>query len=213
MHRIYVHTDCALRPDSLEALVTATLTKDFLDEYGRYRTLGERAIAQAPDDALNYVPVGEGNSIGMIVRHVSGNLRSRFVDFLTSDGEKPTRDRDGEFAEQRYTRAEVERAWRAGFEAVEQALAGLPDEALTRTVTIRGVPLTVHEALCRSIAHTAQHTGQIVLLAKIAAGAQWKSLSIPRGQSAEYAQNPQFEKAAGYANATRSSDATGRTGS
>jgi hypothetical protein len=138
--------------------------------------------------------VADGNSIAMIVRHVGGNLASRFTDFLTSDGEKPWRNRDNEFEEGGYSRAEVQEAWKTGFDIVERELGRLTEDDLRREVAIRGVSLTVHEALCRSIAHTAMHTGQIILLAKIAAGAQWKTLSIPKGQSAQYNLNPTLEK-------------------
>ena len=161
------------------------LVNDFLLEYRRYRALGEKAMAQVSDDALNQVPVADGNSIAMIARHLSGNLVSRFTDFLTTDGEKPWRNRDGEFADGRIPRADVDRIWKTGFDLVEQELGALPDDALSRTVTLRGASLSVHEALCRSIAHAASHVGQIVLLAKIAAGSDWKTLSIPKGQSAQ----------------------------
>jgi hypothetical protein len=168
--------------------------QSFIDEYHRYRLLGEKAIAQSTDGALNHVPVGDGNSIAMIVRHVSGNLTSRFTDFLTSDGEKPTRDRDGEFVDGFWSRDEITSAWASGFEVVARELEVLTDEDLERVVTIRNTPLTVHEALARSIAHTAMHTGQIVLLAKIEAGDRWNTLSIPRGESAHYNLDPKFEK-------------------
>lgn len=171
------------------------LAKDFLDEYRRYRGLGEKALAQVSDDELNRIPVGDGNSIAMICRHVGGNLVSRFSDFLTADGEKPWRNRDGEFAEGPFTRAEIDEAWRAGFETVEREVGALTDADLARMVAIRGVSLSVHEALCRSVAHVAMHVGQIVLLAKIAAGPAWQTLSIPKGQSAQYNQNPTLEKA------------------
>jgi hypothetical protein len=174
--------------------VTSSFVQGFIDEYQRYRLLGEKAIEQASDGALNHVPVGDGNSIAMIVRHVSGNLASRFTDFLTSDGEKPTRDRDSEFADGFWSRDEVLGAWASGFGVVERQLAALTDADLQRTVTIRGTPLTVHDALCRSIAHTAMHTGQVVLLAKIEAGERWQSLTIPKGQSAQYNLNPTLEK-------------------
>ena len=168
--------------------------KDFADEYQRYRSMGEKAVAQVSDDVLNEIPVNDGNSIAMIVRHVGGNLASRFTDFLASDGEKPWRNRDNEFAEGRYTRAEVQEAWKTGFDIVARELGQLTEDDLRREIAIRGVALTVHEALCRSIAHTAMHTGQIVLLAKIAAGAEWQTLSIPKGQSAQYNLNPTLEK-------------------
>jgi hypothetical protein len=162
--------------------------QDFIGEYDRYRALGEKAMAQVSDDALNHVPVADGNSIAVLVRHVGANLVSRFTDFLTSDGEKPTRDRDAEFADGPIARADLDRMWRTGFDLVARELGALSDDVLTHTVTIRGVPLTVHEALCRSLAHIASHVGQIVLLAKIAAGADWKTLTIPKRPSAQPSQ-------------------------
>ena len=159
------------------------LIDDFRSEYTRWQKTAEKAIAQMPDDALNHVPSPEGNSVAMLVRHVSGNLVSRFTNFLTEDGEKPDRDRESEFAERPYTRAEVDEMMRRGFGVVDATLASLTDDDVTRTVTIRGEKMTVHAALARSLAHIANHMGQIVLLAKIAVGSPWQSLSIPRGKS------------------------------
>lgn len=159
---------------------------DFADEYRKYRVMGEKALAQVPDSALNHVPSPEGNSIAMIVRHVGGNLTSRFTDFLTSDGEKSWRDREGEFAERAYGRAEVNAMWADGFRVLEAALGAMTAADLGREVRIRGQPMSVHAALCRSLAHTASHVGQIVLLARMLAAGSWQSLSIPRGQSAAF---------------------------
>ena len=159
------------------------LIDDFRNEYARWQKTAEKAIAQMPDDALNHVPSPEGNSVAMLVRHVSGNLVSRFTNFLTEDGEKPDRDRDAEFTERPYTRAEVDEMMRRGFGVVDATLAPLTDDDVTRTVTIRGEQMTVHAALARSLAHIANHMGQIVLIAKMTAGGPWQSLSIPRGKS------------------------------
>jgi hypothetical protein len=178
--------------------------RHFLDEYGRYRAYAERAMAQLSESDLNHVPVRDGNSIAMIVRHVTGNLRSRFTDFLTSDGEKPWRDRDDEFAAGTWSREEIQTMWREAFELLERELGGLQLADMDRTIAIRGVELTVHEALCRSLSHVAMHVGQIVLLAKIAAGANWKTLSIAKGQSAAYNANPTMEKPAAYVAAKKS---------
>lgn len=172
---------------------------DFIDEYGRWRAATEKAIAQAPDDALNHVFSPDGNSIAMIVRHVAGNLSSRFTDFLSSDGEKPWRDREGEFASVAQSRDEIMTAWRGGFDLVDRELSALTDDDLTLAIKIRGVELTVHEALCRSLAHIANHCGQIILLSKIAAGNEWKAITIPRGGTAAYVKNPTMEKAAAAA--------------
>lgn len=171
--------------------------QDFTDEYARYRAIGEKALAQVSDENLNRVLAPNGNSIAMIVRHLSGNLKSRFTNFLTEDGEKPWRDRDEEFVTRSYTRAEVDEIWNAGWAALEQALEDTGEDDLQSTVKIRGTPLTVHEALCRSVAHAAMHVGQIVLIARIVATDEWKWISIPKGQSQTYNQNPTLEKRPG----------------
>jgi len=170
------------------------LSNDFLQEYARYRALGEKAMAQVSDDALNRVPAPDANSIAMLVRHIGGNLASRFTDFLTSDGEKPWRNRDGEFADGTFTRAQVDEVWKNGWDVVDREVAKLTDSDMARAITIRGASLTVHEALCRSIAHTAMHVGQIILLARMYASDEWATLSIPKGKSQEYNQHPVHEK-------------------
>lgn len=162
------------------------LIDDFRSEYTRWREVAEKAIAQMPDDALNHVPSPEGNSVAMLARHVSGNLVSRFTNFLVEDGEKPDRDRDAEFVERPYTRAEVNGMMRRGFDVVDATLASLNDDDVARTVTIRGQAMTVHAALTRSLAHIANHMGQIILIARITAAGPWQSLSIPRGQSQSF---------------------------
>lgn len=159
---------------------------DFRAQYAQYRQLAEKALAQMPDAELTRVLSPEGNSAAMIVRHMSGNLVSRFTNFLTEDGEKPNRDRDREFDERSYSRAEVNALWAEGFAALDTALAGLGDDDLGRTVTIRQQPMTVHGALTRSLAHLAYHVGQIVLLARISAAGPWQSLSIPRNKSQQF---------------------------
>ena len=170
------------------------LLADFRTEFERYRAIGEKAMAQVPDSALNVVVAPDGNSIAMIVRHVSGNLVSRFTDFLTSDGEKPNRDRDREFEERSYSRDEMNRLWNAGWDVLEKQLATLTDDEASKEVTIRQQPLTVHAALTRSLAHISYHVGQIVLLARMHASGNWQSLSIPKGQSAAYNRKPTLEK-------------------
>lgn len=171
------------------------LLDDLGSEFSRYRQIGERALQQTADEHLNSVPVAGGNSPAMIVRHLQGNFTSRFTDFLTSDGEKPWRNRDGEFDEGiRYSRTDVNRLWGSGWQVLENALLALTDEDLARSVTIRGQALTVHAALCRSLSHAAYHVGQLVLLARQSAGGQWDWISIPKGASAEYNRNPDKEK-------------------
>lgn len=163
-------------------------------EFRRYRMLGEKGLAQVDDDALNRVLAEETNSIAMLVRHVSGNLKSRFTNFLYEDGEKLWRNRDVEFEEVAYGRQEIAQLWASGWRTLEETLDELTPADLDRTVTIRGVSLSVHEALARSVAHVAYHVGQIVLLARLMKGAAWESLSIPRGHSATYNAAPTKEK-------------------
>jgi hypothetical protein len=157
---------------------------DLRERFASLRGLCERAAAQVGDDAFFAAPDAETNSIAINFKHVGGNLRSRFTGFLTRDGEKPDRDRDGEFVvAPGDTRAAIEAIWGGGWAALEGALASLTPDDLTRTIQIRGQAHTVVGALNRSLAHTAGHTGQITLLAKHYAAAGWKTLSIPRGQS------------------------------
>jgi hypothetical protein len=170
------------------------LIQDFTDEYTRYRQIAEKAIAQVSDDGLNEVLARDGNSIAMLMRHVGGNLSSRFTDFLTSDGEKPWRDRDSEFADGRLTRRDAEEIWKRGWSVLESTLSGLRDSDLENTVVTRGLEMTVHSALSRSVTHIAMHVGQIVLIARIVATGEWKWISIPKGQSKEYNANPTLEK-------------------
>ena len=170
------------------------MIRDFSDEYLRYRIIAEKAMEQVSEEKLNAIPAPEANSIAMLVRHLSGNLVSRFTDFLTSDGEKPWRDRDAEFVTQSYSRNEMMRMWADGWDVLDSALAQLTDEDLGQTVIVRGQGLTVHEALCRSLAHLASHVGQIVLLARMLASEEWKWISIPKNQSQTYNLNPTLEK-------------------
>jgi uncharacterized damage-inducible protein DinB len=156
------------------------LRKEFL----RYKTVGEKSLAQATDDALNRIPSADGNSMAMIVRHIGGNLVSRFTDFLTADGEKPWRKRDTEFETRAYSRAEVDDLWRRGWAALEKELASLSDADLGKTVHIRGEAMPAHEALLRAAAHTSYHAGQIVLLARISCASEWKWISVPKKKPA-----------------------------
>ncbi len=151
-------------------------------EYHRYKTLGENAVIQLPEAQLADA-AGSSNSIATIVWHLAGNLTSRFTDFLTSDGEKPWRDRDSEFLARQVKRAELQAKWEDGWRVLFAALSALTDADLAKTVTIRGQPHTVAEALHRSLAHTSYHVGQIVFVAKARRGADWRYLTIPPGQS------------------------------
>jgi hypothetical protein len=166
-------------------------------EYRRYKALGEKAIAQLNDEQLAQASGPESNSLTALVWHISGNLESRFTDFLKSDGEKPWRDRDSEFASRAVSRAELTEKWERGWTVVFRSLAELGDEHLQATVTIRGVPFSVGEALHRSLAHASYHVGQIVFLAKALRGGEWRYLTIPPGSSAAYNADPFAEKAPG----------------
>jgi hypothetical protein len=155
-------------------------------EYERYKALGEGAVRQAQDQELSLPGPNGSNSLAVICWHVSGNLRSRFTDFLTSDGEKPWRNRDEEFDERAVSRADFLAKWNEGWSVLFAALDGLTDDHLRDTVTIRGQALKVHEALHRSLAHTAYHVGQMVYIAKALRGDAWSTLSIARGTSGSY---------------------------
>jgi uncharacterized damage-inducible protein DinB len=170
-----------------------SVVKSIESEFRRYQLLAEAAIHQLTEAELAESLRG-GNSVATIAWHVSANLKSRYTDFLTSDGEKPWRDRDSEFLPRRVGHAELLAQWGEGWRTLSTALQDLTDGDLTRSVIIRGHPLSVSEALHRSLAHVSYHTGQIVLLARAMRGADWEYLSIPPGQSAEYNRNPTVEK-------------------
>jgi uncharacterized damage-inducible protein DinB len=172
-------------------------------EFLRYKGLAEAAMAQLDDAELSATGQGSGNSIAIICWHISGNLRSRFSDFLTSDGEKPWRGRDEEFEARTVTRAELLAKWQQGWDVLIATLAGLTDDQLGQTVTIRGQTMRAHAALHRALAHITYHVGQIVYLAKAFRGGQWTYLSIPPGQSAAYNQNPSRELPAAHAEQLR----------
>lgn len=165
---------------------TTSYVKDSTDILRYYKRLGEKAIEQASDEALVANPDPESNSIAIIVKHLAGNMRSRWTDFLTSDGEKPGRNRDSEFETPPQTRAEILALWEAGWKIVLDSLAPLTDNDLSRTVLIRGERHSVMQAINRQIAHYAYHIGQIVYIAKHHCADRWKSLSIPRGKSSDF---------------------------
>jgi len=162
-------------------------TTSYLDDsralFCYYKKLSEGAMAQLADEQLYAVLDGEMNSIALIVKHMAGNMRSRWTDFLTSDGEKPDRNRDGEFQEPPVGREALMNRWEQGWNCLFRALEPLTDDDLSRTVTIRGEAHSVLQAINRQVAHYSYHCGQIVFLAKHFKGADWKSLSVPRGAS------------------------------
>lgn len=165
---------------------TTSYVKDSIDLFRYYKKLAERAMAQCSDENLFAVIDPESNSIAIIVKHMAGNMRSRWMDFLTTDGEKPDRNRDTEFEDPPKTRAALMELWERGWKYLFDALEPLTDADMGRTVTIRTEPHSVMQAINRQVAHYAHHIGQIVFLAKhltAEATGKWDSLSVPRGQS------------------------------
>jgi hypothetical protein len=167
---------------------TTSYLRDSLSLFRYYKTLAERAFAQTSDEHLYAVLDAEANSIAIIVKHMAGNMLSRWPDFLTADGEKPGRDRDAEFTDAPQPRQALMDLWESGWQALFTAIEPLSDDDLTRTITIRGEAHSVMQAINRQLAHYAYHCGQIVLLAKHYASDHWQSLTIPRGQSARFNQ-------------------------
>lgn len=155
-------------------------------QYALYKALGEKALSQVPDAALSWQPNPACNSMASIVKHLAGNMLSRWTDLLTSDGEKPWRAREAEFDNDLATRAEVLARWEAGWQCLFAALDSLTANDLKRTITIRHEPHSVVEAINRQLAHYPSHVGQLLLLGKLVQGEAWQPLSIPRGGSAAF---------------------------
>jgi hypothetical protein len=167
---------------------TTSHMEDSLSLFRYYKGLAERAISQINDEQLYTVLDEEANSIAIVMKHMAGNMQSRWKDFLTSDGEKPNRNRDSEFVDPPATRQALLQLWEDGWNHLFQALEPLSDLDLDRDVTIRGEAHSVMQAINRQLAHYAYRVGQIVLLAKYFARDRWQSLSIPRNRSAEFNQ-------------------------
>jgi hypothetical protein len=165
---------------------TTSYLTDSLALFRYYKKLAEEAMKQVTDEQLQIVLDPEMNSIAQTVKHMTGNMRSRWTDFLNSDGEKPDRQRDSEFVDPPATRESVRARWEEGWQLVFHALEPLTDVDLSRTVFIRGEAHSVMQAINRQIAHYAYHCGQIVLLAKHFRSREWKSLSVPRNKSGEF---------------------------
>jgi uncharacterized damage-inducible protein DinB len=168
--------------------LTTSYIEDCLDLFRYYKKLAERAMEQCPEDTLFETLDNESNSIAIVVKHLAGNMRSRWTDFLTTDGEKPDRHRDTEFEDPPTTRAELLTTWERGWKCLFDALEALTDEDLTRTVTIRTEPHSVMQAINRQIAHYCYHVGQIAYLAKHFAtkSGKWTALTVPRKKSAGF---------------------------
>lgn len=157
-----------------------------IKQFKYYENLGTRTFAQLSDDDLLKEPTAGENSIAIIVKHLHGNMLSRWVDFLTSDGEKDSRDRDGEFEQTLNSRIEIENAWKEGWQAVYSALEPLATDDVERTVYIRNEGHSVVEAVNRQLCHYAYHVGQIVFIGKMFRKDEWQSLSIPKHASKHY---------------------------
>ena len=167
---------------------STSLISDSTSLFRYYKNLAERAMAQVADEDLLYAQDEECNSIAIVVKHMAGNMRSRWTDFLTSDGEKPNRNRDTEFEDPPKDRAELMRIWEEGWACVFQSLAGLDDSHVGQKVLIRGEAHSVMQAINRQLCHYSYHVGQIVTLARERRQGDWKSLSVPRRKSAEFNQ-------------------------
>ncbi len=165
---------------------TTSYVEDAEAIFHQYKRLAEGAMAQVSDEQLCATLDSEMNSIAVIVKHMAGNMRSRWTDFLTTDGEKPSRNRDGEFEDPPATRTELMALWDDGWRCLFTALEGLTDADLVRTITIRSEAHSVMQAINRQVAHYPYHCGQIIFLAKHLQASNWKSLSVPRKQSAEF---------------------------
>ena len=160
--------------------------EDAIRQLHKLKDLADPAISRLSAEHLFGTLALESNSIAIIMKHLAGNMRSRWTDFLTADGEKPDRDRDGEFVESDTTRAGMMQRWEGGWDLLFATLDGLKESDLLRTVRIRGEALTVIQAIVRQLTHYAQHVGQIAYIGKHLKGERWKSLSIPKGKSAEF---------------------------
>ncbi len=161
---------------------------DTLDSSLNYKKLAERAMEQVSDKEFFQAIDAEANSIAVVVKHIAGNLYSRWSDFLTTDGEKPDRNRDTEFEMIDDTRESLMAFWESGWQVLLDNIGSLTVDDFSRTITIRGEPHTIVEAINRQLTHYAYHIGQIVLLAKHFKSADWKTLSVPKNRSAEFNQ-------------------------
>jgi hypothetical protein len=168
--------------------IASVFLSAIIDAFAANKRLADRAVEQVPDDKLHIALDANTNSIAVIMKHVAGNLASRWTDFLTTDGEKPWRNRDDEFVDTFRSRAELLAAWERGWFCLLTALKSLAPQDIEKTVFIRGEPHSVPLALARSLGHTCYHVGQIVQVARVHAGDRWNPLTIPRGGSEQFNQ-------------------------
>jgi hypothetical protein len=179
------HSPTATEP---EHPLGAIVVESALTAFRSHKTWADKAAAQLPDDKLRVALDANTNSIAVIMKHVAGNLLSRWTDFLTSDGEKPWRNRDDEFVDAFSSRDELLRYWEQGWQCLFDSLTALSPADLLKTVTIRGEPHSVPLAIHRALAHCGYHVGQIMLVARVLAGDNWQTITIPRGASANFNQ-------------------------
>lgn len=165
---------------------TTSYVTDSVAIFRQYKRYAEAAMAQLTDEQMQCVLDAESNSVAIIMKHMAGNMKSRWTDFLTTDGEKPTRNRDTEFEEPPAERAALMQMWEEGWACLFHALSGLTDDDLGRTITIRGEAHSVMQAINRQVAHYSYHCGQIVFLSKHLSSENWKCLTVPRKQSSEF---------------------------
>ncbi len=154
-----------------------------IKQFEKYKVLGEAALAQLNEDHMNWQPTAESNNIALIVKHMHGNMLSRWTDFLTTDGEKPWRNRDTEFETDEVNTETVYKWWQEGWDCLFATLNSLTEEDLDKVIYIRNEPNTVMDAICRQLTHYSSHVGQIIYVAKMCKGSSWRSLTIPRNQS------------------------------
>jgi uncharacterized protein DUF1572 len=192
--------------------ITNEYLKDAIGSFKAYKKLAEKAIEQVTDQELFVTLDEEGNSIAVVMKHMAGNMLSRWTDFLTSDGEKPDRNRDMEFViEEGTTKEAVLAYWERGWQAVFAAVEPLQPQDFERTVSIRGEAHTIVQAINRQLTHYSYHVGQIVFLAKHFRSSQWKSLSVPRNRSAEF--NAKMRDQGGAADTSKRFDVQSNQGS
>ncbi len=171
-----------------------TLGRNYLEaiisDFHRIKRQGEKSMAQLSGDDFHWAPDAESNNIAILVKHISGNMVSRWMDFLTTDGEKESRKRDTEFVDDIASPEDLMEIWKKGWDCVFAALESLSPDELTRTITIRGQDHTIVEAISRALWHYGFHVGQILYIAKQIKGSEWKNLSIPKGKSEEFFRVP-----------------------
>ncbi len=177
--------------------------RDAIQSFRNYKLLADRSVEQVSDEQFFAVIDPESNSIAVIVKHIAGNLRSRWSDFLTTDGEKPDRNRDTEFEMIADTRESLMQFWESGWQTLFDALEQLAEEDFSRTVKIRGEPHTIVEAINRQLTHYSYHIGQLVFLAKHLKSTEWKTLSVPRNRSADYNRHLADQQASGIEKTNR----------